>query len=40
MREDDRRYIIVTELATGKPVAATRIDDAKVRSLRWYDPIH
>lgn len=35
--QDDQRYVVVTSLSTGKPVAAVRIDDTKVRDLRWYD---
>ena len=35
--QDDQRYVVVTSLSTGKPVAAVRIDDTKVRGLRWYD---
>ena len=35
--QDDQRYVVVTSLTTGKPVAAVRIDETKVRDLRWYD---
>ena len=34
---DDRRYAIVSNLKTGKPVAAIRLDETKVRALSWYD---
>lgn len=37
LRQGGHRYIVVTDVTTGKPVAATRIDDAKVRALHWYD---
>lgn len=36
-RQGDRRYIVVTDLATDKPVAASRVDSIKVRELRWFD---
>lgn len=35
--QDDQRYVVVTSLVTGKPVAAVRVDETKVRELRWYD---
>jgi acetyl esterase/lipase len=35
--QDDQRYVVVTSLATGKPIAAVRIHDTKVRDLEWYD---
>ena len=35
--QDDKRYVVVSSLTTGKVVAATRAEDAKVREVRWYD---
>lgn len=39
-RQDGRRYVLVTDLVSGKPLAATRIGDTKVRELEWYDEDH
>lgn len=35
--QDGKRYIVVVDLAKGKPTAAAHVDGTKVRSLRWYD---
>lgn len=35
--EQGQRYIVVVDLAKGKPVAAARSDGTKIRSLLWYD---
>jgi acetyl esterase/lipase len=35
--QGDQRFVVVTSLVTGKPVAAVRVDETKVRELRWYD---
>lgn len=35
--QDGRRYIVVIDLAKGRPVAAAHVDDTKIRLLRWYD---
>ena len=35
--QGDQRFVVVTSLLTGKPVAAVRVDETKVRELRWYD---
>ncbi len=37
VRQDDQRYVALIDLTTGKPVAATRVDNTKVRALLWYD---
>lgn len=37
VRQDNQRFIVITDLTTGKPVNATRVDNAKVRALLWYD---
>ena len=29
----DQRFVVVTSLVTGKPVAAVRVDETKVREL-------
>lgn len=36
-RRGDGRYIVVSDPVTGKPVAAARIGDTKLRGLSWYD---
>lgn len=35
--QNGRRYIVIFDLAKGKPIALAHADSAKVRSLRWYD---
>lgn len=35
--QNGRRYIVIFDLAKGKPVALAHADSAKVRSLRWFD---
>lgn len=35
--EGDQGYVAVIDLTTGKPVTATRVNNTKVRALRWYD---
>lgn len=35
--QDGRRYIVIIDLAKGKPVAAALVDGTKIRALRWYD---
>lgn len=36
-RQDGKRLIVVFDLSKGKPAAAVRIGETKVRSLRWYN---
>jgi len=35
--QNGRRYIVIVDLAKGKPIAVAHADAAKIRSLRWYD---
>ncbi len=39
-RKGSRRYVVATDLQSRKLLAATRIDNTKVRALRWYDESH
>ncbi|MGH6681347.1 MAG: hypothetical protein ACREDL_21000, partial [Bradyrhizobium sp.] len=40
VRRGEQRYVEVFDLTAGKPVAAARVEDTKVRRLFWYDDTH
>ncbi len=39
-RKGGRRYVVATDLQSQKVLGAARIDNTKVRELRWYDENH